>query len=103
MTKESFLLDGKTQSAVILKLIVIGEEARKLPDEIKNKIKLLNHAATTSARPMPYECVFDTGFFAIHAANAEILNASASDTMCPASPNNASECARHPEMASTPA
>ena len=40
MTKESFSLDGKTQSAVIMKLIVIGEEARKLSDETKGKIDL---------------------------------------------------------------
>lgn len=39
-TAESFLKDEKTQSAVILKLIVIGEEAKKLPEEIKNKINL---------------------------------------------------------------
>jgi uncharacterized protein with HEPN domain len=39
-TAESFLSDEKTQSAVILKLIVIGEEAKKLPEEIKNNINL---------------------------------------------------------------
>ena len=39
-TAESFLKDDKTQSAVILKLIVIGEEANKLPDEIKSSINL---------------------------------------------------------------
>lgn len=40
LTAESFLNDEKTQSAVILKLIVIGEEAKKLPEEIKDKINL---------------------------------------------------------------
>ena len=39
-TAEIFLKDDKTQSAVILKLIVIGEEANKLPDEIKSNIHL---------------------------------------------------------------
>ena len=39
-TAESFLEDDKTQSAVILKLIVIGEEANKLPDEVKSNINL---------------------------------------------------------------
>ena len=40
MSKENFLKDDKTQSAVILKLIIIGEEAKKLPEEIKTKIDL---------------------------------------------------------------
>ncbi len=40
MTEEDFLRDGKTQSAIILKLIVIGEEARKLTEEIKSQINL---------------------------------------------------------------
>lgn len=40
MTKDSFLLDGKTQSAVIMKLIVIGEEAKKVPEEVISKIDL---------------------------------------------------------------
>lgn len=40
MTMEVFLEDEKTQSAVILKLIVIGEEAKKLPDNIKNAVNL---------------------------------------------------------------
>ncbi|MEK7664137.1 MAG: HepT-like ribonuclease domain-containing protein [Patescibacteria group bacterium] len=31
MTMEDFIKDEKTQSAVILKLIIIGEEAKKLP------------------------------------------------------------------------
>lgn len=38
--QDYFLGDGKTQSAVILKLIIIGEEARKLPDEIRANINL---------------------------------------------------------------
>lgn len=54
MTKESFLLDGKTQSAVIMKLIVIGEEARKLSDETKDKIKL------------PWRMIIGFRNFAIH-------------------------------------
>lgn len=37
---EDFLKDEKTQSAVILKLIVIGEEAKKLPKEVQDKINL---------------------------------------------------------------
>mgnify|MGYP001572747819 CR=1 FL=1 len=40
MSKESFLKDDKTQSAVILKLIIIGEEAKKLPEKIKTAIDL---------------------------------------------------------------
>ncbi len=40
MSEEDFLRDEKTQSAVILKLIVIGEEAKKLPEEITGKINL---------------------------------------------------------------
>ncbi len=40
MPMETFLKDDKTQSAVILKLIVIGEEAKKLPEEVKSKIEL---------------------------------------------------------------
>ncbi len=40
MSEEEFLKDGKTQSAVILKLIVIGEEAKKVPEEIISKIDL---------------------------------------------------------------
>ena len=40
MSKESFLKDDKTQSAIILKLIIIGEEAKKLPEEIKAEINL---------------------------------------------------------------
>ncbi len=39
-SKEDFLKDEKTQSAVILKLIVIGEEATKLSEEIKSAIDL---------------------------------------------------------------
>ncbi|MBI2062363.1 MAG: DUF86 domain-containing protein [Candidatus Yanofskybacteria bacterium] len=40
MSEEEFLKDGKTQSAVILKLIVIGEEAKKVPEEVTSKIDL---------------------------------------------------------------
>lgn len=40
ISKEEFLKDDKTQSAVILKLIIIGEEAKKLPEDIKQKIDL---------------------------------------------------------------
>ena len=40
MSEEDFLKDSKTQSAVIMKLIVIGEEAKKLPEEIKLAIDL---------------------------------------------------------------
>jgi uncharacterized protein with HEPN domain len=37
---EKFLGDQKTQSAVIMQFIIIGELAKKLPDEVKNKINL---------------------------------------------------------------
>lgn len=40
MLEKDFLSDSKTQSAVIMKLIVIGEEAKKLPEEVKSKIDL---------------------------------------------------------------
>lgn len=40
MSEEEFLKDGKTQSAVILKLIIIGEEAKKVPEEVTSKIDL---------------------------------------------------------------
>ena len=40
MLEKDFLNDAKTQSAVIMKLIVIGEEAKKLPEEITSKIDL---------------------------------------------------------------
>ncbi len=40
ISKEDFLKDEKTQSAVILKLIVIGEEATKLSEEIKSAVDL---------------------------------------------------------------
>ncbi len=40
LSMETFLKDQKTQSAVIMQLIVIGELTKKLPDEIKNKIDL---------------------------------------------------------------
>ncbi len=32
--------DGKTQSAIIMQLVVMGELAKKLPDELKAKIDL---------------------------------------------------------------
>ena len=35
-----FLEDSKTQSAVIMQLVVIGELAKKLPDEFKHNIDL---------------------------------------------------------------
>ena len=35
---QQFLDDSKTQSAVIMQLVVIGELAKKLPDELKSKI-----------------------------------------------------------------
>ena len=37
---ESFLRDAKTQSAVIMQLIVIGELVKKLPQEIREQIDL---------------------------------------------------------------
>src|SRR3989344_4553689 len=37
---KSFLEDGKTQSAVIMQLVVVGELVKKLPDEMKAKIDL---------------------------------------------------------------
>lgn len=40
MSEEEFLKDGKTQSAVILKLIIIGEEAKKISEEVISKISL---------------------------------------------------------------
>ena len=40
MLEKDFLNDAKTQSAVIMKLIVIGEEAKKLSEEITSKIDL---------------------------------------------------------------
>lgn len=40
LSKDEFLKDEKTQSAVILKLIIIGEEATKLSEEIKFAINL---------------------------------------------------------------
>jgi|SRR3990167_940447 len=40
ISEEEFLKDGKTQSAVILKLIIIGEEAKKIPEEVSLKIDL---------------------------------------------------------------
>ena len=40
MSDKEFLEDGKTQSAVILKLIIIGEEAKKVSEEVILKIDL---------------------------------------------------------------
>lgn len=40
ISKDDFLQDDKTQSAIILKLIIIGEEAKKLTEEVKSKIDL---------------------------------------------------------------
>lgn len=37
---EKFLADQKTQSAIIMQLVVIGELAKKLPEELKSKIDL---------------------------------------------------------------
>ena len=37
---EKFLGDEKTQSAVIMQLVVIGELSKKLPEETKNQIDL---------------------------------------------------------------
>ena len=37
---EEFLQDSKTQSAVIMQIVVIGELAKKLPDETKQQIDL---------------------------------------------------------------
>lgn len=35
-----FLADQRTQSAVIMQLVVIGELSKKLPDDMKSKIDL---------------------------------------------------------------
>ena len=40
LSRDQFLVDGKTQSAVILKLIIIGEEAKKVSEEVILKIDL---------------------------------------------------------------
>ena len=40
MSEKDFLVDSKTQSAVLMKLIVIGEEAKKLDESIRSKIDL---------------------------------------------------------------
>jgi uncharacterized protein with HEPN domain len=40
MEYEDFLADSKTQSAVIMQLQVIGELAKKMPDEIKQPINI---------------------------------------------------------------
>jgi uncharacterized protein with HEPN domain len=40
MSKEAFLLDNKTQSAVIMQIQIIGELAKKVPDAMKDSIAL---------------------------------------------------------------
>lgn len=40
MSFDIFLTDSKTQSAVIMQLQVIGELAKKVPDEIKESISI---------------------------------------------------------------
>lgn len=40
LTRDDFLKNDLVQSAVIMKLIVIGEEAGKLPDEVADVIDL---------------------------------------------------------------
>lgn len=39
-SQDQFLADSKTQSAVIMQLVVIGELSKKLPEEIKKEIEL---------------------------------------------------------------
>ena len=39
-TEEQFLNDNKTQAAVIMKLVVIGEVSKKVSEDCKNKIDL---------------------------------------------------------------
>ena len=40
LTKEKFLIDAKTQSAVILQLTLIGEVSKKISDKTKTTIDL---------------------------------------------------------------
>ena len=40
MTKEKFLADAKTQSATILQLVLVGELAKKVTQETKEKVSL---------------------------------------------------------------
>lgn len=40
MTYKDFLADSKTQSAIIMQLQVIGEVAKKVPEEIKQSIAI---------------------------------------------------------------
>jgi uncharacterized protein with HEPN domain len=40
MSYENFLTDSKTQSAVIMQLQVIGEFAKKMPNEIKESVDI---------------------------------------------------------------
>lgn len=40
MSKEQFLADQKTQSAVIMQLMLIGELAKKISSDIKDKVEL---------------------------------------------------------------
>lgn len=39
-SKEEFMADEKTQSAVLLQLILIGEIAKKISDETKGKLNI---------------------------------------------------------------
>jgi uncharacterized protein with HEPN domain len=38
MSLNNFLVDGKTQSAVIMQIQIIGELSKKIPEEIKSEI-----------------------------------------------------------------
>jgi len=40
MTKQDFLSDNKTQSAVIMQIQIIGELAKKVPDNMRESISL---------------------------------------------------------------
>ena len=40
ISKDEFLKNEKTQNAVILKLIIIDEEAKKLTEEVKNSFHI---------------------------------------------------------------
>jgi uncharacterized protein with HEPN domain len=40
ISREEFSQDSKTQSAVILKLVIVGEESKKLSEAVKSKIDL---------------------------------------------------------------
>ena len=58
ISKEDFLKDDRTQSAVILKLIIVGEESTKLTQDIKNAINL-PWRAITGFRNMAIHEYFD--------------------------------------------